>query len=221
MIIGRYRITKKGYVVFGSFGIIIFLLMVLIIKNAFSVNDMDKANVPNSNQVQGNTQTGSDTGTASETASSAGSSETAASDATGTEAASGTEGTGLSVEEKNNILKSSSSIIYFKPDQFELDPSYYSVLSEMVKMANRFKEAKLIINGHYNGYPEYPSTEKWLALAQNRADMVEAYFLSQGINPERIVVNNLGCTVPVNKDESWQELEKNRRVEVYFEAISE
>lgn len=219
MIIGRYRITKKGYAVFGSFGIIIFLLMVLVIKNAFSVTDVDKAIVPNSNQVQGNTQAGSTAGTTTETSPES-NTETAAADATDVEAAAGTPGEGMSVEEKNKILAASSSTVYFKPDQFDLDPSYYNALDEMVNLSKRFKEATLIINGHYNGYPEYQTSEKWLSLAQNRADMVEAYFLSQGINPERIVVKNLGCTVPVNKDESWQELEKNRRVEVYFEGLS-
>lgn len=227
MIVGKYRITKRGYVVFGSFGIILLLVMGFWLKGLMTETGQPVPNADNAGQSEG-TQTGDGTQANSGTQASNGTQANS-----GTQAGNGTQAnpnspptgtadgdSGLSLEEKNKILAGSTGVIYFKPDDYELDAAYYPLLDELVQVSLRFKDARIHIDGHYNGYPDFKATEIWISLAQNRAEMVEAYFISQGLSQDRITINNLGCSVPVNKDDSWQELEKNRRVEIRFEPLT-
>lgn len=202
MIIGRYRITKRGNIVFGAFGIILLILIGFVIKDLMEAIKPPAEGQPNVAIEQENV---SNAGAADTSASSGGN----------------TESQGLSVVEKNKVLATEREIIYFKPDDYELDTSYYVMLDKIIEMATRFKDARIVIDGHYNGYPDFKVTEFWTSLAQNRAEMVEAYLISQGVAPERIAIVNKGCSEPVNKDGSWQEIEKNRRVEIYFEPLKQ
>ncbi len=201
MIIGRYRITKRGNVVFGAFGIILLVLIGFVIK------DLRVSKTPQTDSLSSVEQQESalTEGDVENTPSSEGS----------------TEKQGLSIVDKNKLLETERELIYFMPDAYELDSSYYVKLDKVIDMANRFKDARIVIDGHYNGYPDFKVTEFWTSLAQNRAEMVEAYLISQGIVPGRIDIVNKGCSEPVNKDGSWQEIEKNRRVEIYFEPLKQ
>lgn len=200
MIIGRYRITKRGYVVFGAFGVIVVLVFIMLLQSLVGQfgAPAGEGNAP-IDQQQTNQQSNSAAGN------------------NGSEGSA--ESQSLSVDAKNKILASGKQIIYFKPDLYELNTDYYPKLDELVDLSNRFKDARIIINGHYNGYPDFRVTEFFTSLAQNRAEMVEAYLISQGVAQERIAIVNKGCSEPVNKDGTWQEIEKNRRVEVYFEPL--
>lgn len=200
MVIGRYRITQRGYVVFGATGILLILIIGMQIKGLLS---------PTPGEVKAGTGAQIE-----QTQNTAGSSTPS-----GTTNGSGTEATAsLSVEEKNKIMETARCTIYFKPDAYDLEDAFYGELNDIVDMSKRFKDSKIIIDGHFNGVPGQKTTEFRVSLAQNRAEMVEAYLISQGVDSDRIIINNLGCSVPVNKDESWQEIEKNRRVEVYFKT---
>lgn len=125
----------------------------------------------------------------------------------------------LSEEEIDKITQAISKTIYFKPDAYELDESYYEALQAIVDTAVRFKEVSIVVEGHYNSKPGDVITPFREALAQNRADVVVAYLVSQGIDPSRVQTINMGAKQPVNKDDSWQEIEKNRRVIVKFKAL--
>ena len=200
MIIGRYRITKRGYAVFGTFGVIVLVVLGLFLQSLMGAFETPSAEVKEPlDQQQTNEQSTGATGN------------------TGNDASVETQS--LSADAKNKILASGKQIIYFKPDLYELNSDYYPELDEIVNLSKRFKDAKIVIDGHYNGYPDFKVTEFFTSLAQNRAEMVEAYLISQGIAPERIILVNKGCNEPVNKDDTWQEIEKNRRVEVYFEPL--
>lgn len=216
MIVGRYRITKRGYVVFGSFGIALLLVMGFWLNGLMSDIGQPGSNAGNTGQSEGTEAVGSTEAAGGTEAASGAQTAGTTAETTGTADAA----TGLSLEEKNKLLSEAARVIYFKPDDYELDPAYYPVLDEVVQMSLRFKDARIHIDGHYNGYPDFKATEIWISLAQNRAEMVEAYFISQGLSQDLITINNLGCSVPVNKDDSWQELEKNRRVEIRFEPLT-
>lgn len=198
MVIGKYRITRRGYFVFGSTGILLIVCLVLIAKHFILSEPVDLQTVSDttSSEVQ-ITPSGS-----SSPASSAGSSTTE-----------------ISVVDKNKLLSTATCTVYFKPDDYTLDESFYKQLDAVVEMSQRFKDVKILVDGYFNGYPDFKTTEFWTALAQNRAEMVEAYLISQGVESDRVIVNNKGCENPVNKNGTWQELEKNRRVEVYFETL--
>ena len=199
MIIGRYRITQRGYVVFGSFGVILLLILVFLIRSLdiSGTSKTDATGETTQQQVE-NQANGSKTNT---------------------EASGASETQSLNLEEKNKILAKEKAVIYFKPNMYELDSAYYPKLDEIINVSKRFKEARIFIDGHYNGYPDFEVTEFFTSLAQSRAEMVEAYFISQGVAPERITLVNKGCSESVNQNDSWQEIEKNRRVEVHFELL--
>lgn len=218
MVIGKYRITQRGYVVFGATGVLLILLIVMQVKQLMSPV-ANENNVGNGTQIQ-QTQNGSSGNNAAVPANGNVTEVPNANNVGATqETGPGTTLEGLSVEEKNKIMASARCTIYFKPDVYELDEVFYDVLDDIVEMSKRFKESQIIVDGHFNGIPGQKTTAFRTALAQNRAEMVEAYLISQGVDSDRINVNNLGCSVPVNKDESWREIEKNRRVEVYFKTL--
>ena len=219
MVIGKYRITPRGYVVFGSTGLILLLIIAMLMTQIVAPPGEGtnvKAN-SGSDQTQGSGN-GAAVTTGTNTT---GNATNGTSNTSGTtqSSAQGNTNTSLSQGEMNKILQSLRCTVYFKPDEYVLSEDFYGQLDEVVEMSKRFKDAKIILDGHFNGVPGEKTTEFRLSLAQNRAEMVKAYLISQGVESNRVIINNLGCTQPVNKDDSWQEIEKNRRVEVYFKSL--
>lgn len=207
MIIGKYRITKKGKLVFGMLGVLLVVLIGMVLSNVLKdskpeIRDAKSIEPPQTvvNTTENTTSVGTQTN----------------SNVANTTPSEST----IALEEKNKILSTAKAIVFFKPNDYELNASYYSELDLIVNMSNRFKEAQILVDGHYNGIPGLLKTDTFMTLALNRAEMVEAYLLSQGVSQDRIVVTNLGCNVPINKDDSWQEIEKNRRVEVHFKPLN-
>ncbi len=218
MVIGKYRITPRGYVVFGSTGLIILVIIAMLVTQlaAPPVSETNVNAKPGSDQTQGSNE---GAGATAGTNTAPGSNSTGNANATTQSPAQGNTSGSVSKEEMNKILQTVRCTVYFKPDEYVLSEDFYGQLDGIVEMSKRFKDAKIILDGHFNGVPGEKTTEFRLSLAQNRAEMVEAYLISQGVESDRLIINNLGCTVPVNRDDSWQEIEKNRRVEVYFKSL--
>lgn len=218
MVIGKYRITPRGYVVFGSTGLIILVIIAMLVTQlaAPPVSETNVNAKPGSDQTQGSNE---GAGATAGTNTAPGSNSTGNANATTQSPAQGNTSGSVSKEEMNKILQTVRCTVYFKPDEYVLSEDFYGQLDGIVEMSKRFKDAKIILDGHFNGVPGEKTTEFRLSLAQNRAEMVEAYLISQVVESDRLIINNLGCTVPVNRDDSWQEIEKNRRVEVYFKSL--
>ena len=224
MRIGRYRITRRGYLVFGIIGIILIVCLGMGVRNLWVDQAQTKQSLSASENGSGNgessesevnqTQNGNEAGNQT-----TGQEQTVGDDSTTNTSDDGASSSGLSLEEKNKILSENVLIIYFKPDVYDLNADYYGHLDEIVNMANRFKDAHIMIEGHYNGVPNLKANAFRTELAENRAEVVEAYLVSQGVEPDRIETMNMGASKPVNQDESWQEIEKNRRVVIYFKEL--
>jgi outer membrane protein OmpA-like peptidoglycan-associated protein len=207
MIIGKYRITKKGKLVFGMLGVLLVVLIGMVLSNVLKDSKSNITDAKSMEQPQTVVNTSENT-TSVGTQTNSTVANTTPSEST------------IAFEEKNKILSTAKAIVFFKPNDYELDASYYSELDLIVNMSKRFKEAQILVDGHYNGIPGLVKTDTFMTLALNRAEMVEAYLVSQGVSQDRIIVTNLGCNVPINKDDSWQEIEKNRRVEVHFKPLN-
>lgn len=216
MRIGRYRITSRGYLVFGILGVVMIALLVFGVSQMFTGGLSGKQLEVGNSQPSGNS-TSENTNGASGTKDNG----TNVSQNTGQQETNNNQTNALSLNEKNEALGQVSVVVYFKPDNYELDTSYYGSLEKVIETSVRFKEAHILIEGHFNGVPNLKTTPFRTELAQNRAEMVEAYLVSQGISPDRIEIVNRGSSQPVNKDESWQEIEKNRRVEIRFKPLSQ
>lgn len=223
MRIGRYRITRRGNLVFGLIGIFLMICIGLGIRNLLiNQPQVDQAKGSSDHATSGS-ESSNNQGNQSQSENGAGNQTSNEGQTIGSDnssnTSSGESSNELSKEEKNKIIADASTIIYFKPDAYDLDFNYYSHIDQIVNMANRFKDAKIIVEGHFNGVPNLKTNAFRTQLAENRAEVVEAYLVSQGIGSERIIIINKGASEPVNKDESWQEIEKNRRVFVYFKAF--
>ncbi len=196
----RYRVTRRGYIVFGSLGICLLVAMMMLVKpvlgSSFEKGEKKPIEGHQVSDVSDNKQTNQTNN-----------------------ASGGKRNQLISPKETNEILKQIQVTVYFKPDDYELRTSYYGDLSKIVDTSVRFKDARVLIVGHYNDKPNGVRTPFREQLAQNRAEVVEAYLVSQGVSPERIELINKGANEPVNQDNSWEEIQKNRRVVVTFQLV--
>ena len=53
-----------------------------------------------------------------------------------------------------------------------------------------------------------------LIISQKRADNVKAYLISQGVSPDRVIIEYYGATHPIASNKSAEGRRKNRRVEL-------
>lgn len=205
MRIGRYRVTRRGYVVFGGTGAILICLLIWLISQAMPTTIAEPKEPTTQNSETGQTSQNQSTSNESNNANQA-------------NQASTTDNV-MSDEEIDGITKNISTTVYFKPDEYDLDEDYYEALKVIIDTCLRFKNVSVIVEGHFNSKPGDVVTPFREQLAQNRADVVVAYLVSQGVDPSRIETINQGAKQPVNKDDSWQEIEKNRRVVIKFKAL--
>lgn len=205
MRIGRYRVTRRGYVVFGGTGVILICLIFWLVSQSLSPSLTDPKDTKTENTESG--QTSQNLNTTNESNNSNQANQTASTDSV------------MSDEEIDEITKNISTTVYFKPDAYDLDEDYYEAMKVIVDTCLRFKNVTVVVEGHFNSKPGDVVTPFREQLAQNRADVVVAYLVSQGVDPSRIETINQGGKLPVNKDESWQEIEKNRRVVIKFKAL--
>ncbi|MDB4953946.1 MAG: OmpA/MotB domain protein [Myxococcales bacterium] len=116
--------------------------------------------------------------------------------------------------------------INFKTNDAALLPNSNKTLDKAVAVLKEFPELKLEIQGHTDDQPiaKGGKFEDNTALSQARAETVRAYFVSKGIEENRVTAKGLGSTVPVEdpKDLKGAKLNsaraKNRRVE--FRLVS-
>jgi outer membrane protein OmpA-like peptidoglycan-associated protein len=104
--------------------------------------------------------------------------------------------------------------ILFDFDRFEIKPQYYSVLDEVAAMLSRNPKTRVEIKGHTDNVG---SAEYNRILSEKRARIVKNYFVSKGVEKERLVPVGYGFTMnrASNDDESGRAL--NRRVEFAFQ----
>lgn len=218
----RYRVTRRGYIVFSLTGLLMIALMVWGVQSLTA------------SQVAGNQSVGVEQATTSagtETSSQTSNSQTGTEKTTDEKAppstvgpanASGTTQTNStspssSTPQKTTLPKDLSTLnarIYFEPNKFDLSNTYYNDLEKITQIVLEHDQLVIIIEGNYNGYPDYKSSKFWTKLANDRAEVVRAYFVAKGISEERLKVVNNGCKKMINKDDSWEEIAKNRRVDV-------
>jgi outer membrane protein OmpA-like peptidoglycan-associated protein len=101
--------------------------------------------------------------------------------------------------------------IYFVTGSYKLLSKSFKGLDEVVKIMKDKPETKLSIDGHTDnvGTDEYNQT-----LSENRANAVKAYFVSKGINENRLNAAGHGETMPIADNKTADGRQKNRRVEM-------
>lgn len=113
--------------------------------------------------------------------------------------------------EEIDILKNKKIVLYFLPDSPELIEGEICKLKDLPIFMER-----IIIEGNINGYPDFNDTEFGIWLGNERAVRIKIYLIKQGFSEDKIEIINNGSKKPVNINGTPSELQKNRRVEVYY-----
>ena len=101
--------------------------------------------------------------------------------------------------------------IYFAFDSYQLTNKAKNYLNSIIEALNKVPEAKISIDGHASseGQSDYNDI-----LSANRAKTVADYLINHGVDKNRIVTAGHGSRVP-NEDTEYEEMNRDRRVEVY------
>ncbi|QHV98199.1 OmpA family protein [Spirosoma endbachense] len=101
--------------------------------------------------------------------------------------------------------------IFFDTGKAELRPESGPELDRLVTTLNEAPKLVIEVRGHTDNTG---SNEINAKLSQDRADAVREYFISKGIEPDRVASKGFGETKPVATNDTDEGRQKNRRVEI-------
>lgn len=134
------------------------------------------------------------------------------------------EGVELTEDQKKDIidyeaLLTKSMTVEFVADmaQFKNPEEAYAIMDEFVSIANTLDGAIIQVEGNINARND---TESGTALSAERAKAVAKYFISCGIDPNRIITVGNG-NHKMLADPSSSDAYLNRRTDVFFKIIEE
>ncbi|GAB2554237.1 OmpA family protein [Spirosoma aerophilum] len=100
--------------------------------------------------------------------------------------------------------------IFFDTGKSELRPESSPELDRLVTTLNEAPKMAIEVRGHTDNTG---SNEINAKLSQDRADAVREYFISKGIEPDRIASKGFGESKPVSTNDTDEGRQQNRRVE--------
>ncbi|RYF63258.1 MAG: OmpA family protein, partial [Cytophagaceae bacterium] len=100
--------------------------------------------------------------------------------------------------------------IFFDTGKSELRPESGPELDRLVTTLNETPKMVIEVRGHTDNTG---SNEINAKLSQDRADSVREYFISKGIEPDRIASKGFGESKPIAANDTDDGRQKNRRVE--------
>jgi len=101
--------------------------------------------------------------------------------------------------------------VYFDFGKATLKPSSYKALDNLVELLKLKRTMVIEVAGHTDDIGSYESN---MELSRKRAEAVRSYLISKGIEPERVIAKGYGSTQPVAPNDSDENRQKNRRVEI-------
>jgi outer membrane protein OmpA-like peptidoglycan-associated protein len=110
--------------------------------------------------------------------------------------------------EKNSVVRLNN--IFFDTGKSELRPESSPELDRLVTTLNEFPKMVIEVRGHTDNTGSNEINNK---LSQDRADAVREYFISKGIEPDRVGSKGFGETKPVAANDTEEGRQRNRRVE--------
>jgi OOP family OmpA-OmpF porin len=105
--------------------------------------------------------------------------------------------------------------IFFKLGSFDLLPSSYAALDEVVKILKENPELLLDIEGHSDSIGSARINK---LLSARRAAAIFDYLVSKGIDPNRIMTIGYGSEKPIADNSTEEGRAKNRRVELKLKS---
>jgi OOP family OmpA-OmpF porin len=101
--------------------------------------------------------------------------------------------------------------VLFDVDQAELKPGGMQQLARVAEFLREHPDRKVLIEGHTDSTA--PDTYN-LALSQRRANAVEDFLITQGVEPTRISAIGYGEQLPIATNDTAAGRQANRRVEI-------
>lgn len=116
-------------------------------------------------------------------------------------------------EKKNNTQPMDIEQLYFDFDKFFLRDLSIKYLDAVVVQLLKEENSSIEIFGHTDniGSPDYN-----IVLSKKRALAAKEYLMQQGVSPDRISTYWVGETDPLVENDTPQNRQKNRRVELFF-----
>jgi serine/threonine protein kinase len=113
-------------------------------------------------------------------------------------------------DEDSGLVVNASSVI-FDPGRVSLSPDARERLARIAGIILAYPTLTVRIEGHTDNHGDDTYN---LAISQERAQAVEAYFISQRISPNIITARGLGGTQPIASNETETGRQRNRRVDI-------
>ena len=101
--------------------------------------------------------------------------------------------------------------VYFEQSSFTMQKESYPELDRVVLMLKTNLQTKIEIGGYTDNIGDQRLN---LALSENRAKVILNYFVSKGIDEDRLLYKGYGGTKSVAPNDSEDNKKKNRRVEI-------
>ena len=109
-----------------------------------------------------------------------------------------------------------SDVVIFPVGEAEFNPEAYPILEKMAELLKQFPY-KVRVEGHTDNVPiqtnRYPSN--W-ELSTARAARIVRYFISKGIDPNRLSAEGFAHYRPIADNSTLEGRAKNRRVEIVY-----
>jgi OmpA-OmpF porin, OOP family len=112
---------------------------------------------------------------------------------------------------ERGLVVTLSDDILFDVDQAELKPGGMQQLARVAEFLREHPDRKVLIEGHTDSTA--PDTYN-LALSQRRANAVEDFLITQGVEPTRISAIGYGEQLPIATNDTAAGRQANRRVEI-------
>ncbi|MDR1941776.1 MAG: OmpA family protein [Endomicrobium sp.] len=114
-------------------------------------------------------------------------------------------------QEERGLVINLSSKVLFDASKSDLKPEAEKSLSEVAAILLVYPRNKVLIEGHTDSSGKESKNE---TLSLERAQAVRDFFISKGIDNERMSVYGLGSSKPVASNDSESGRQQNRRVEI-------
>lgn len=121
-------------------------------------------------------------------------------------------------EDQIKQLQDTCFSVFYEPNEFYVPKEYLDELVEFLKVATEYSDEYIIVEGNVNlsGEKKYTDWEKGRDTGYDRALVIKNYFIDNGISEDRITIINNGTEKPLNIDLSNESLKLNRRSDVFF-----
>lgn len=103
--------------------------------------------------------------------------------------------------------------IYFDYDKAEIRPENYDYLKKLIRVVDAHSDLRIKVTGHTDGDG---SEEYNLELSRKRAEALIDFFVKNGLSKDRIEIDFKGKSDPVDRNDTPEGKQRNRRVDFSF-----